>query len=144
MSNTTTEAPQDPGAPIKKTLPSGKVVEIRSHRTLLGSDIAETLAAQPGGTWMSNTVAMRNHLAALLVTQIEQGRANAPELDGTVEKVLAQRGDDYRALYGSVEDAMALVLGLSVIPDFDEYEDPKAPTTGTSDSRPDSGGDSPQ
>lgn len=144
MSNTTTEAPQDPGAPIKKTLPSGKVVEIRSHRMLLGSDIAATLAAQPGGAWMSNAVAMRNHLIAVLVTQIEPGRAGTPVLDGTVETVLAQRGDDYRALYGSVEDALALVLGLSVIPDFDEYEDPKAPTTGSSGSKPSSGADSPQ
>lgn len=141
MSDTTDEKPQDPDAPIKKTLPSGKVVEIRSHRTLLGSDIAAALASQPGGAWMVNSVAMRNHFMATLVTEIEPGRSKAPTLDGSVAAVEAQRGDDYRALYSSVDEAMALALGLSVIPDIDGYEDPKAPTTATSDSRPDSEAD---
>lgn len=144
MSDTTDDKPQDPDAPTVKTLPSGKIVEIRSHRTLLGSDIAAALASQPGGAWMANSVAMRNHFICALVAEIEPGRAGTPVLDGTEETLLAQRGDDYRALYGTVDDAIALTLGLSVIPDIDEYEDPKAPTTATSGSRPGSEADDPQ
>lgn len=148
LPETTTEAPQDPGAPVKKTLPSGKVVSIRSHRTLLGSDIAAALASQPGGAWMTNSVAMRNHFMAVLASEIEPGPAATPTLDGTVEAVLAQRADDYRALYNTVDDAMSLALGLSVIADIDDLDkaqidDPKAPTTPTSGSEPASGDDDP-
>lgn len=150
----TDEAPRDPAAPTRKTLPSGKIVEIRSHRTLLGAEIATAMASQPGGSWMANSVAMRNTLVALLATEIEPGTAGTPVLaaapapDGTLEAaqrfeaaykaVLAQRADDYRTLYSLVEEAMRLALGLSVIVDHDEYEDPKAPTTDGSEPAPDS------
>ena len=140
----TDEAPRDPAAPVKHTLPSGKVVEVRSHLTLLGADIAAAMAAQPGGAWMANSVAMRNEFIARTATEIEPGRRSKTPLDGTVEAVLAQEPDDYRALFFTVEEAMKLALGLSVVPDFDEYEDPKAPTTATSDSKPDSEADAPQ
>lgn len=164
LPETTTEAPQDPGAPVKKTLPSGKVVSIRSHRTLLGSDIAAAMAAQPGGAWMTNSVAMRNHFMAVMITELEPGRAGTAVLtgartpDGTPESVkafdaalaavLAQRADDYRAMYDTTNDAISLVLGLSVISDIDDLDkaqidDPKAPTTPTSGSGPASGDDDP-
>lgn len=155
MSDTTDGKPQDPGAPIKTTLPSGKIVEIRSHRTLLGAEVATALGSQPGGAWMMNSVAMRNAFAAMLVTEIEPGRAGTPALeaapvpngtleaakrfDAAVAAVLAQRADDYRTLYAAMEEAMRLALGFSVIIDHDEYEDPKAPTTGGSGPAPDSG-----
>jgi hypothetical protein len=151
----TDEAPRDPAAPVRKTLPSGKVVEIRSHRTLLGAEIATAMASQPGSTWMANSVAMRNTLLTMLATEVEPGGAGTPMLaaapapDGTLEAaqafeaahkaVLAQRADDYRSLYSLVEEAMKLALGLSVIIDHDEYEDPKAPTADGSAPEPGSG-----
>lgn len=130
--------PADPNLPVRHTLPSGKVVEIRSHRTLLGSDGEAVMAAQtaPGP---QGVIDMHNELIRRMVTQIEQGAGSAPALDGTLEAVKAQRIDDWRALYRQVADAYALVLGVSVIPDFAEFADPKAPTADTSDSKPDCG-----
>ncbi len=119
--------PVDPNAPTRHTLPSGRVVEARSHRTLLGSDGDAVIAAQTG-VGARGTVDMRNELIARMVTQIEPGKSAAPDLDGTVATVLAQRLDDYRTLYGLVTDGWLLVTGLSVIPDEEAWEDPTVPT----------------
>lgn len=159
MSDTTAdEAPRDPAAPVRKTLPSGKIVEIRSHRSLNGLEVATAIGSQPGGPWMRNAVVMRNTLAVLLVTELEPGRSDAPALvsagapDGTLEAakafdaameaLLAQRGDDYRAIYNAMNEAYNLTLGTSVIIDHDEYEDPKAPTTDGSEPEPSSADES--
>lgn len=123
------ERPADPNAPTRHTLPSGKVVEIRSHRTLLAADVEEALGAQVYDSWMRNVMAMRTVLVARTAAEVEPGTGGCPALDGTVEAVRAQRADDYRALFPLVTPAMDLVLRNSVIPDVDEWEDPKAPTT---------------
>jgi hypothetical protein len=125
----------DPNQPVRHTLPSGKVVEVRSHRTLLGSDGEAVIAAQTG-PGAQGVVDMHNELIRRTVTQIEQGGDTRPALDGTLEAVKAQRIDDWRALYRLMADAYALVLGVSVIPDFAEFADPKAPTADTSGSLP--------
>lgn len=136
---TDTPAPApDPDAPTRHTLPSGKIVEVRSHRTLLGAEVAAAIAAQTGDG-MRSVVDVRNALIAALASELEPGRAGTPVLDGTVAAVLAQRGDDWRVLYGLATEAWRLTMGLSVVPDIDGYEDPKAPTQATSDSGLDSG-----
>lgn len=134
--------PQDPNAPARHTLPSGKVVEIRSHRTLLGSDGAAVIAAQTG-VGAQGVVDMHNALIARMATEVEPGAGGAPALDGTVEAACAQRLDDWRRLYSLVNDAYALVLGISVVPDADEWEDPAGPTRDSSGSRSPSGDESP-
>lgn len=134
-----TEAPEDPNAPKRVTLPSGKVVEVRSHRTLLGTDVDAALGAQSGaGSWVRNVADVRAELIRRMVTEIEPGRGGAPALDGTREATLSQRADDYRKLYTLVDDAFLLVTGQSVIPDYDEWADPKAPTAANSGPSPDS------
>jgi hypothetical protein len=134
--------PVDPNAPAKHTLPSGKVVEVRSHRTLLGEDGAAVIAAQtaPGS---QGVVDMHNELIRRMVTEIEPGAGGAPALDGTLETVKAQRIDDWRRLYGLVAEAYLLVLGVSVVPDQEEWADPTGPTRDTSDSRSPCGDESP-
>lgn len=127
--------PPDPNQPARHTLPSGKVVQVRSHRALLGEDGDAVIAAQTG-VGMRGVVDMNNELIRRMVTEIEPGSGGAPPLDGTIEAVKAQRIDDWRKLYRLVGDAYLLVTGLSVIPDFAEWEDPKAPTADTSGSRP--------
>jgi hypothetical protein len=127
-------APQDPNAPTRHTLPSGRVVEVRSPRTLIGEDIAAAIASQtaPGAR---GVVDMYNALIAGMVTQIEPGNGNAPALDGTVAAVLAQRGDDWRRLYKLVWEHYKMVSGESVIPDFADVADPTPPTPDSSGPR---------
>jgi hypothetical protein len=130
--------PRDPMAPTRHTLPSGKIVEAVSARTLTGADMAAAWGAQPASTYMENVTAMRNTLIARMVTEIEPGARSTTKLDGTVEAVLAQQPDDWKRLYmlAPVTDAMGLLQGTSVIPDVDEWEDPKAPTTPNSEPSP--------
>lgn len=135
MDTQTPASPADPNAPAKHTLPSGKVVEIRSHRTLLGSDGAAVLAAQTAAG-AQGVVDMRNELIRRMVSEIEPGTGGAPTLDGTIDAVLAQRIDDYRALYNATTDAYLLVIGASVVPNLEAWEDPTGPTRDTSDSKP--------
>jgi hypothetical protein len=126
------EAPADPNAPARVTLPSGRVVEVRSARTLNGADMAAALGAQ-SGTGMTAVVDVHNEFIRRMVTQIEPGKGGKPDLDGTLESVLAQRGDDWRRLYALVTPAYGLVTGASVIRDMDQWDDPKAPTTASSE-----------
>jgi hypothetical protein len=117
-------------------------VELRSHRTLLGADVAAALASQTG--YGSRAIVdIRNALIAQLVTQIEPGKSDAQPLDGTVEAVLAQRADDYGRLYNLATDAYQLTVGTSIIPDVDEWEDPTPPTGDGSEPRSDSAVPSP-
>lgn len=145
MTDQTDTAPtpegEDPDAPKRHTLPSGKVVEVRSHRTLTGTDATLALGMHTGGP--SGAVAVRNRLIQIMVTEVAPGRGGTPVLDTTYAAVLNQRADDWRKLYDLVGEGFNLVTGQSVIPDQDEYKDPKAPTTGTSDSEPGSA-DEPQ
>lgn len=139
--DTTTEpaAAADPDTPTVLTLPSGKKVQIRSHRTLLGGDGVFALNAQSG---TGNGVAeIRAALVARMATELEPGSAGTPTLDGTIAAVNAQRLDDAnRLLFAKpVTEAYRLTVGLSIVPDFstqEQIEDPTAPTRDTSDSRP--------
>jgi len=45
-------------------------------------------------------------------------------------------GADYIALYRLVNDAWRMVNGLTVLPNPDDFADPKAPTAGSNDSAP--------
>ena len=129
--------PVDPNAPKRVTLPSRKVVEVRSHRTLLGADVDAVIAAQ-SGPGARGVYDIYNALVARMVTELEPGTAGTPVLDSTVDAVLAQRADDYNRLHTLLADAYALVTGRSVIPDLDQWEDPKAPTGDGSAQKPDS------
>lgn len=131
------EPPQDPNAPKQHTLPSGKVVEVCSHRTMTGDDGDAVICSQTG-PGSRGVYDIYNTLAARFIKEIEPGRGGKPQLDGTVEAVKAQRIDDYNQLHGLVREHYALVTGRSVIPDLDEWEDPKAPTRDSSAPRPDS------
>lgn len=123
------EPPRDPGAPTRHTLPSGKVVEVRSHRTMLGADVAAALASQ-SATGARGVVDVRSELICQLVTEIEPGRAGTPVLDGTLAAVLAQRADDYQSLYVLMYPAWRLCLGLdNITDDYEAYADPKAATS---------------
>jgi hypothetical protein len=130
----------DPNAPVRHTLPSGRVVEVRSTRSMTGADSSAVLAAQsaPGAT---GVIDMYNALIARMVTQVEPGSGSAPDLDGTLESVLAQRIDDHSRLRGLIWDAYQLVTGRSVIPDEQEWMDPTAPTRDGPDSKPPSEAD---
>lgn len=134
--------PVDPSAPTRHTLPSGRVVEVRSTRTMTGADSSAVLAAQtaPGST---GVVDMYNALIARMVTQIEPGTGGKPDLDGTVEAVLDQRIDDHTKLRSLIWDAYQLVTGRSVIPDDGAWEDPTVPARDGPDSKPPSEADSP-
>src|SRR5271155_4797571 len=124
------DPPVDPAAPRRFTLPSGKVVEAASARTLTGGDMAAARAAQPGGTYQANLVAIRETFICRMVTEIEAGRRGGKALDGTIEALHAQQPDDWMGLYllAPITDAFQLVTGVSVIPDVDGALDPKAPT----------------
>jgi len=148
MKNQTTgDAPQpdnpapakfDPNEPTTLTLPSGKVVQIRSHRTLVGADGVFALNAQTGTG--NGVPEIRAALVAVMATELEPGNAGTPKLDGTLAAVLAQRLDDTnRLLYAEhVTHAYRLITGQSVIPDIDTNEDEAGPTGATYDSKPDS------
>lgn len=141
--DTETPAPlTDPNAPGEHTLPSGKVVQIRSHRTLLGEDGAAVIAAQtaPGA---QGVVDMYNELIRRMTTETAPGTGGAPPLDGTLEAVKAQRIDDWRALYALMWEPYRLVTGASVVPDQEQWADPTGPTRDSSDSRSPSEDESP-
>lgn len=137
-SSTTTDAqaPVDPDAPTTLTLPSGKVVQIRSHRTLVGADGIYALNAH-SGTGNGNAE-IRAALVARMATEVEPGTGGKPPLDGTLEAVHAQRLDDARQLLfaGPVTEGWRLVAGLSVVPDAEQWKDPTGPTRDSSGSKP--------
>lgn len=143
MDTETPTPPADPNAPTVLDLPSGKKVQIRSHRTLLGGDGVFALNAQ-SGTGNGNAE-IRAALVARMATELEPGSAGTPALDGTIEAVNAQRIDDASRLLLSkpVTEGYRLVVGLSVVPDQDEWEDPTGPTRDSSGSRSPSVGDDP-
>lgn len=124
-----TDPPTDPNAPTTHTLPSGKIVEVRSHRTLTGLDVATAIAAQTG-VGARGVVDARTALAALLITEIEPGTGGKPVLDGTGAAVLAQRGDDFAALFNLVTAAFRVAMGYdNIIDDYEAHADPKADTS---------------
>lgn len=129
--------PADPDAPQEHTLPSGKVVLVRSHRSLLGEDAAAAIAAQsaPGA---QGVVDMHNELIRRMVTELKPGTGGAPPLDGTLDAITAQRADDWRALYALVWEGYRVVTGLSVILNPDDFADPTAPPRDGSESKPSS------
>lgn len=123
-------------APTVLDLPSGKKVQLRSHRSLLGADAVFALNAQTGTG--NGNAEIRAALVARMATELEPGRAGAPPLDGTIAAVHAQRIDDASRLLLAkpVTEGYRLVVGLSVVPDEEQWEDPTGPTRDTSDSRP--------
>lgn len=133
----------DPNAPVTLSLPSGKAVELRSTRTLLGADAEFALNAQSGTG--NGSAEIRTALVARMATELEPGSAGTPVLDGTIEAVRAQRVDDYRKMVGHprVIDAYLLVAGVSVIPDLDTWEDEAGPTRDSSASPPGCAAESP-
>lgn len=138
-----TARPHDPDAPMVLTLPSGKVVQLRSHRTLDGGDGIFALNAQTGTG--NGNAEIRAGLVARMATELEPGTGGKPTLNGTLQAVHAQRLDDARQLLFAtpVSEAWRLVAGLSVVPDQDEWADPTGPTRDTSDSRSPSQADAP-
>lgn len=143
MDTETPATPIDPSAPTVLDLPSGKKVQIRSHRTLVGADGVFALNAQSGtGNGLAE---IRAALVARMATELEPGRAGTPVLDGTIAAVNAQRIDDAnRLLFAKpITEGYRLTLGLSVVPDGDEWEDPTVLTRDSSDSRSPSGDESP-
>jgi hypothetical protein len=142
LSDTTTELPVDPAAPTEHVLPSGKKVSVRSARTLLGAHVRTAMGAQGGGG-MHGVVAAHSALIAMMVTELEPGRAGTPvlaecpPLDGTMEvakafdaavaTVEAQRGDDWRRLYTLVGPAWLVTIGAAnITDDYEAHADPKA------------------
>jgi len=135
MENQTPTQPQDPDAPSVLDLPSGKKVQIRSHRSLVGADGIYALNAQTG---TGNGVAeIRAALVARMATELEPGSSGTPALDGTIAAVHAQRIDDTnRLLFAKpITEAYRLTVGLSVVPDEEEWADPEGPTRDLSGSR---------
>lgn len=142
--DTETPAPlTDPNAPVILDLPSGKKVQLRSHRSLLGADAVFALNAQTGTG--NGNAEIRAALVARMATELEPGNAGTPPLDGTIAAVNAQRVDDASRLLLSkpVSEGYRLVAGISVVPDEDEWADPTGPTRDSSDSRSPSEDESP-
>ena len=142
--DTETPAPlTDPNAPVTLDLPSGKKVQLRSHRSLLGADAVFALNAQTGTG--NGNAEIRAALVARMATELEPGKAGTPPLDGTIAAVNAQRVDDASRLLLSkpVSEGYRLVAGISVVPDEDEWADPTGPTRDSSDSRSPSEDESP-
>lgn len=133
----------DPNAPITLELPSGKVVQLRSTRTLLGADAEFALNSQSGTG--NGGAEIRTALVARMAKELQPGSAGTPVLDGSIEAVRAQRIDDYRKMVGHprIIDAYLLVAGVSVIPDLDTWEDEAGPTRDSSASPPGSAAESP-
>lgn len=129
----TPATPAGPNAPSEHKLPSGITVTLRSHRTLRRPDIQ--------AVWRSVTdpdlfgPQQHDALVMMLVVGCSDERFPVPL---TPQALDLFDGDDYIALYTLVNDAYRLVNGLSVLPRPDDYQDPKAPTTESNDSAPDS------
>lgn len=121
-----TDHTPDPNAPAEHTLPSGLKVTLRSHRTLRRPDMHTVWAAQdaPGE---------HDALMQMLVTETSDPAFPAPFTTDVLDRL---DGEDYIALYRLVNPAWRMVNGLTVLPNPDEHQDPKAPTTASNGSAP--------
>jgi hypothetical protein len=124
-----TETTTDPNAPTEHKLPSGLTVTLRSYRTLKRPDMHAVWAC--GGS----APAEHDALMGMLVTASSDPAFATPFGTDVLDRL---DGADYIALYRLVNDAWRMVNGLDVLPDPDDYQDPKAPTTASSGSAPDS------
>ncbi|HWU23643.1 MAG TPA: hypothetical protein VN088_19045 [Nocardioides sp.] len=105
------------------TLPSGLKVTIRSYKALRRADIHRVWAA--GSDAELNQAAEREALMAVLVTS-----TSAPDtfpIPLTTAALEQLDGGDYIALYRLMNDGWRLANGLTVVPNPDDYQDPKAP-----------------
>lgn len=116
------------------TLPSGLTVTIRSHRTLRREHIHAVWAAGNTAEPGLGTVAQHDKLMQLLVAGTSDPEKFPAPL--TAEALDRLDGADYTALYRLMANGWRLANGLSVVPDPDEYQDPKAPTTASNGSAP--------
>lgn len=121
-----TDQTPDPNAPAEHTLPSGLKVTVRSHRTLKRPDMHTVWAAQgaPGE---------HDALMQMLVEESSDPAFPAPFTTDVLDRL---DGEDYIALYRLVNPAWRMVNGLPVLPNSDDYQDPKAPTTESNGSAP--------
>jgi len=119
------------------TLPSGLTVTIRSHRTLRRPDIHRVWAAANNAPEGLTAAAQHEALMGLLIAASSDQQVLPVPVTAT-EALDRLNADDYIALYRLMNNGYRLVNGLSVVPDPDEYEDPKAPTAESNDSAPDS------
>lgn len=116
------------------TLPSGLTVTIRSHRALRRPDIQAVWAAGNNAPPGFEAAAQRDKLMELLVASTsDPENFPAPLSAATLDRL---DGPDYTALYRLMNDGYRLVFGLSVVPDPDGHEDPKAHTTASNGSAP--------
>lgn len=136
------------------TLPSGLKVTIRSHRVLRRADIHAVWAAGNRAEEGVGGAAQHDKLMELLVascsdperyplpfaagTPARPATQDSPAVDAIPGTLDLLDGADYTALYRLMGNGYRLVNGLSVVPDPDEYADPKAPTTASNGSAPDS------
>lgn len=137
MSDPSTTADTSPDGPREHTLPSGLKVTVRSHRALRRPDIHAVWAAGNQAPEGNQAAAQHDKIMELMVTATsDPGRYPVPLSADTLDLL---DGADYIALYRLVSDAYRLANGLSIVPNPDEYQDPKAPTTASNGSSPGSG-----
>ena len=116
------------------TLPSGLTVTIRSHRVLRRADIHTVWAADNNAKPGLGTAAEHDALMGLLVASTsDPERYPVPLTPAALDRL---DGADYTALYRLMGDGWRLANGLSVVPNPDDYQDPKAPTTASNGSAP--------
>ena len=115
-------------------LPSGLTVTIRSHRVLRRTDIHKVWAAGAAAPDGLGTAAEHDTLMGLLVASTSDPERFPIPL--TAEALDRLDGADYTALYRLVQDGWRLAYGISVAPNPDDYQDPKAPTTASNGTAP--------
>lgn len=123
-----TDQTPDPNAPAEHTLPSGLKVTLRSHRTLKRPDMHTVWAAD-------GAPAEHDALMRMLVAETSDPAYPAPFTTDILDRL---DGEDYIALYRLMNSAWRMVNGLPVLPNPDDFADPKAPTTASNGSDPDS------
>lgn len=116
------------------TLPSGLKVTIRSHRVLKRADIQAVWAAGANAKPGMEMAAQRDKLIELLATAT--GVQSGEPITMSADYLDLLDGADYIALYKLMNNAYRLANGLSVVPNPDDYQDPKAPTAASNGSNP--------
>jgi len=131
-----TDPSTGPDGAREHTLPSGLKVTVRSHRTLRRADIHQVWAAGNNADEGLSAAAQHDKLAELLVESTsDPARYPVPLAPPTLDLL---DGADYTALYRLMDNGWRLANGLSVVPNPDDYADPKAPKPESSGSSPDS------
>lgn len=116
------------------TLPSGLTVTVRSHRALKRADIHAVWAAGSQAPEGNDVAAQHDKLMELLVTSTsDPDRYPIPLTPACLDLL---DGGDYIALYRLVGNGYRLANGISVVPNPDDYQDPKAPTAASNGSSP--------